>query len=82
MQQGDWSADDIAKDQVSITLTLSRDALSGAGAEEMPRILHLVPVAKPEDTASFAWYLARDECPVVTGGVFPIDSGCMAQGKS
>jgi hypothetical protein len=41
----------------------------------MPRILHLVPVAKPEDTASFAWYLASDECPVVTGGVFPVDSG-------
>jgi NAD(P)-dependent dehydrogenase (short-subunit alcohol dehydrogenase family) len=40
--------------------------------------LHLLPVATPEQIAPFAVYLASDEASVVTGGVFPIDSGYMA----
>ena len=40
--------------------------------------LHLLPVATPEQIAPFAVYLASDESAVVTGGVFPIDSGYMA----
>ena len=40
--------------------------------------LHLLPVATPEQIAPFVVYLASDESCVVTGGVFPIDSGYMA----
>ena len=40
--------------------------------------LHLLPIAQPEQIAPFAVYLASDESAVVTGGVFPIDSGYMA----
>ena len=35
-------------------------------------------VATPEQIAPFVVYLASDESRVVTGGVFPIDSGYMA----
>ena len=52
--------------------------LKKPGAEEMMRMLHLLPIAAPEDIASFALYLASDESAVVTGGVFPVDSGYMA----
>jgi NAD(P)-dependent dehydrogenase (short-subunit alcohol dehydrogenase family) len=48
------------------------------GAEEMMRMLHLLPIAKPENIASFALYLASEEASVITGGVFPVDSGYMA----
>ena len=47
-------------------------------AKEIMRMLHLLPIAKPEDIASFALYLASDESSIVTGGVFPVDSGYMA----
>ena len=40
--------------------------------------LHLLPVASPEQIAPFAVYLASDESAVVTGGIFPIDSGYTA----
>jgi NAD(P)-dependent dehydrogenase (short-subunit alcohol dehydrogenase family) len=40
--------------------------------------IHLLPVARPEQIAPFAVYLASDEAAVVTGGIFPIDSGYMA----
>jgi NAD(P)-dependent dehydrogenase (short-subunit alcohol dehydrogenase family) len=40
--------------------------------------LHLLPVATPEQIAPLAVYLASDESAVVTGGIFPIDSGYMA----
>ena len=40
--------------------------------------LHLLPVATPEQIAPFAVYLASEESSVVTGGIFPIDSGYMA----
>lgn len=40
--------------------------------------LHLLPIAQPEQIAPFVVYLASDESAVVTGGVFPIDSGYMA----
>jgi NAD(P)-dependent dehydrogenase (short-subunit alcohol dehydrogenase family) len=40
--------------------------------------LHLLPVATPEQIAPFAVYLASDDATVVTGGIFPIDSGYMA----
>ena len=40
--------------------------------------IHLLPVATPEQIAPFAVYLASDDAAVVTGGVFPIDSGYMA----
>jgi NAD(P)-dependent dehydrogenase (short-subunit alcohol dehydrogenase family) len=48
------------------------------GAEDMMRMLHLLPIAKPENIASFALYLASEEAAVITGGVFPIDSGYTA----
>jgi NAD(P)-dependent dehydrogenase (short-subunit alcohol dehydrogenase family) len=41
-------------------------------------LLHLLPIATPEQIAPFIVYLASDESVVVTGGVFPIDSGYMA----
>ena len=50
----------------SIILTATMDAL------------HLLPVASPEQIAPFAVYLASDESAVVTGGIFPIDSGYTA----
>lgn len=40
--------------------------------------LHLLPVASPEQIAPFAVYLASDESAVVTGGIFPVDSGYTA----
>ncbi len=40
--------------------------------------LHILPIPTPEQIAPFAVYLASDESAVVTGGVFPIDSGYMA----
>ncbi len=52
--------------------------LKNPGAEDIMRMLHLLPIAKPEDIASFALYLASDESSIVTGGIFPIDSGYMA----
>ncbi len=52
--------------------------LQKPGAPEMMEMLHLLPIARPEDIASFARYLASQESSVVTGGVFPIDSGYTA----
>jgi hypothetical protein len=37
-----------------------------------------LPIATPEQIAPFVVYLASEESCVVTGGVFPIDSGYMA----
>jgi NAD(P)-dependent dehydrogenase (short-subunit alcohol dehydrogenase family) len=48
------------------------------GASESMKSLHLLPIAEPEQIAPFVVYLASDESAVVTGGVFPIDSGYMA----
>jgi NAD(P)-dependent dehydrogenase (short-subunit alcohol dehydrogenase family) len=48
------------------------------GARESMSSLHLLPVAEPEQIAPFVVYLASDESAVVTGGIFPIDSGYMA----
>lgn len=45
---------------------------------EIMKMLHLLPVAAPEQVAPFVIYLASDESAIVTGGVFPIDSGYMA----
>lgn len=61
-----------------VTTEPQLDWLRKDGAEQMMRMIHLLPIAKPEDIASFALYLASDEASVVTGGVFPIDSGYMA----
>jgi NAD(P)-dependent dehydrogenase (short-subunit alcohol dehydrogenase family) len=47
-------------------------------AQQMMETLHLLPVATPEQIAPFIVYLASDESAVVTGGIFPIDSGYMA----
>ena len=54
------------------------DWLQSPGAEATMASLHLLPVATPEQIAPFALYLASDESAVVTGGIFPIDSGYMA----
>jgi NAD(P)-dependent dehydrogenase (short-subunit alcohol dehydrogenase family) len=48
------------------------------GAQESMRSLHLLPIAEPEQIAPFVIYLASDESAVVTGSIFPIDSGYMA----
>jgi len=47
-------------------------------AKAVMETLHLLPVATPEQIAPFAVYLASAESCVVTGGIFPIDSGYMA----
>jgi NAD(P)-dependent dehydrogenase (short-subunit alcohol dehydrogenase family) len=52
--------------------------LEQPGADATMQALHLLPVARPEQIAPFAVYLASDEAAVVTGGIFPIDSGYMA----
>jgi NAD(P)-dependent dehydrogenase (short-subunit alcohol dehydrogenase family) len=52
--------------------------LADPGARATMDAIHLLPVAQPEQIAPFAVYLASDEAAVVTGGVFPIDSGYMA----
>ena len=41
-------------------------------------MLHLLPIARPEDIASLAMYLASDEASVITGGIYPVDSGYTA----
>lgn len=48
------------------------------GSREIMNALHLLPVATPEQIAPFVVYLASDESAVVTGGVFPVDSGYTA----
>lgn len=40
--------------------------------------LHLLPIATPEQIAPLAVYLASDESAVVTGSIYPIDSGYTA----
>ena len=52
--------------------------LEKSGAEATMQAIHLLPVARAEQIAPFAVYLASDEAAVVTGGIFPIDSGYMA----
>jgi NAD(P)-dependent dehydrogenase (short-subunit alcohol dehydrogenase family) len=52
--------------------------LEQPGARATMDAIHLLPVALPEQIAPFAVYLASDEAAVVTGGIFPIDSGYMA----
>jgi NAD(P)-dependent dehydrogenase (short-subunit alcohol dehydrogenase family) len=52
--------------------------LEKPGAQESLKSLHLLPIATPEQIAPFVVYLASDESAVVTGGIFPIDSGYMA----
>lgn len=52
--------------------------LQQSASQTVMDALHLLPVARPEQVAPFAVYLASDESAVVTGGVFPIDSGYMA----
>ena len=52
--------------------------LAAPGARAAMAALHLLPVARPEQIAPFAVYLASDEAAVVTGGIFPVDSGYMA----
>lgn len=52
--------------------------LKNPGATAMMRMLHLLPIAKPENIAAFALYLASDESSATTGGIFPIDSGYTA----
>jgi NAD(P)-dependent dehydrogenase (short-subunit alcohol dehydrogenase family) len=47
-------------------------------AQALTQMLHLLPVATPEQIAPFVLYLASDESAVVTGGIFSIDSGYMA----
>jgi NAD(P)-dependent dehydrogenase (short-subunit alcohol dehydrogenase family) len=54
------------------------DWIARPEAKAMMDTLHLLPVATPEQIAPFVLYLASDESAVVTGGVFPIDSGYMA----
>jgi len=46
--------------------------------QKMMDTLHLFPIAKPEQIAPFIVFLASEESAVMTGGVFPIDSGYMA----
>jgi NAD(P)-dependent dehydrogenase (short-subunit alcohol dehydrogenase family) len=52
--------------------------LEAPEAQAAMRALHLLPVARPEQIAPFAVYLASDEAAVVTGGIFPIDGGYTA----
>lgn len=52
--------------------------LKKPGAAEAMRMLHLLPIAQPEDIANFALYLASDESSKVTGAIVPVDSGYTA----
>jgi NAD(P)-dependent dehydrogenase (short-subunit alcohol dehydrogenase family) len=52
--------------------------LSRPESQAMMSMLHLLPVATPEQIAPLALYLISDESSVVTGSVFPIDSGYSA----
>jgi NAD(P)-dependent dehydrogenase (short-subunit alcohol dehydrogenase family) len=40
--------------------------------------LHLMGILQPEDIADFATFLASDKARLVTGGIFPVDSGYTA----
>jgi NAD(P)-dependent dehydrogenase (short-subunit alcohol dehydrogenase family) len=55
-----------------------REWLDEPGARDAMRMLHLLPIAQPEDIAQLAVYLACDESSKVTGGIFPVDSGYTA----
>lgn len=52
--------------------------LADASSHDTIDRLHLLPIATPEDVAPLAVYLGAEESRVVTGGVFPIDSGYTA----
>jgi NAD(P)-dependent dehydrogenase (short-subunit alcohol dehydrogenase family) len=52
--------------------------LAQPSAQAMMTMLHLLPVARPEDIAPLVVYLLSDESAVLTGAVIPIDSGYMA----
>ena len=47
-------------------------------AQQIMRMLHLLPVPSPEQIVPFMLYLASDESSPVTGGIFPIDCGYTA----
>jgi NAD(P)-dependent dehydrogenase (short-subunit alcohol dehydrogenase family) len=55
-----------------------REWLEKPGAADTMRMLHLLPIAQPDDIAHFALYLASNHASKVTGGIFPVDSGYMA----
>ena len=52
--------------------------LADAASHDTIDRLHLLPIATPEDIAPLAVYLGSDEARVMTGGIFPIDSGYTA----
>lgn len=52
--------------------------LADAASHETIDRLHLLPIATPEDVAPLAVYLGSEEARVMTGGIFPIDSGYTA----
>lgn len=52
--------------------------LADAASHDTIDRLHLLPIATPEDIAPLAVYLGSEEARVMTGGIFPIDSGYTA----
>lgn len=52
--------------------------LSDAASHDTIDRLHLLPIATPEDIAPLAVYLGSEEARVMTGGIFPVDSGYTA----
>jgi len=61
-----------------VTTESQLECFQNPAARALMQMLHLLPVATPEQIAPFVVYLASDESCVVTGGIFPIDSGYMA----
>jgi NAD(P)-dependent dehydrogenase (short-subunit alcohol dehydrogenase family) len=55
-----------------------QDWLERPESQAMNSMLHLLPIASPEDIAPLVVYLISTESSVVTGTVIPIDSGYMA----
>ena len=39
---------------------------------------HLLGMGEPEDIAKMALFLASDEARIITGAIFPVDSGWSA----
>ena len=61
----------------SVTLTPRAAALMEQNAAiQQLAAQHLLGLGEPSDVANLAVYLASDESRIVTGQVFPVDSGC------
>jgi NAD(P)-dependent dehydrogenase (short-subunit alcohol dehydrogenase family) len=81
---------DYARDKIRVNCLCPCFTLTERAAKHLkqnPRItedmraFHLLGFGEPEDVAYAALYLVSDESRIVTGAIFPVDSGYTAAGR-